>query len=140
MHLLRLLQANLDWDTSAGHFPMALVANGLAEEVGRSEDRRAIFWTEGLIDQADASRRLANDHLFVGSPESLAEAKRLWQEAVGDGAGKGYQFAAARADQVAEAYRLRDRAWRLRPTWAQWLLMRNYEGDIASPSDLATCW
>lgn len=137
LHLLRLLQANLDWDTSAGHFPMALVANGLAEEAAAPEDRRAIFWTAGLIDQADASRRLANDHLFVGSPESLAEAKRLWQEAVGDAASsKGYQFAAARAGQVAEAYRLRDRAWRRAPYLAQWLLMRNYEGDIASPSDL----
>ncbi|MEJ1730691.1 hypothetical protein SMA90_30660, partial [Escherichia coli] len=74
--------------------------------------------------------------LFIGSPESLAEAKRLWQEAIGDGAGKGYESAVARAEQVAEAYRLRDRAWRRAPYLAEWLFIRNYEGEVASPSDL----
>ncbi|MDD4267831.1 MAG: VWA domain-containing protein [Pirellulales bacterium] len=136
LHFLRLLEANLDWDAAAGHFPMALVANGLAEEAAAPADCRAVFWTGGLIDQADASRRIANDHLFIGSPESLAEAKRLWQEAIGDGAGKGYESAVARAEQVAEAYRLRDRAWRRAPYLAEWLFIRNYEGEVASPSDL----
>lgn len=137
LHFLRLLEANLDWDTSAGHLPMALLTHGFAEEAAAPADSRAIFWTASLIDEADASRRNGNDQFFVGSPACLAEAKRFWQEAVGDSAaGKGYEFAALRGEQVAAAYRLRDRAWSESPYLAEWILSRAYEDGLADPSDL----
>ena len=95
----------------------------------------AVFWTGGLIDQArcqPANRQRPSLHRVS---REFAEAKRLWQEAIGDGAARATNCV-ARAEQVAEAYRLRDRAWRRAPYLAEWLFIRNYEGEVASPSDL----
>ena len=113
LHLLRLLQANLDWDTSPGTSPW-LVANGLMEEAAAAEDRRAIFWTERPDRPGSMPAATRQRPPLRRVSESLAEAKRLWQRPSAM-VGQGYQFAAARAGQVAEAYRLRDRAWRLAP-------------------------
>jgi hypothetical protein len=139
IHFLRMLDQHLDplvWQTGLEHVRRALRARNLAEQAAAPADERVHYWVEPLVDQADGDRRGAEDRLFVGSPGQLAEADRLWKTVSGDdGRGGTYQEAIRRADEVAAAMQLRDRAWAEVPYLAQWLLARLHKDD-ASDADL----
>lgn len=133
VHLLRMLDAHLDpqvWETGLPQVARALAAHHLGEQAAAPQDPRACYWIRPTVDQADGQRRLAEDQLFVGGREALAEADRRWREVVGkEGQGGAYGAAIARADEVAEAFRVRDQAWAELPYLAQWLLARLHESD-----------
>jgi hypothetical protein len=134
---LRLLDAYLDWTNAAGHLKPALAAFQLAEEAAAPADERVQYAAWALVEQADATRRLAEDKLLVGTPEALATADGLFAAVAGkDGKGGAYREAIELENRLASAMALRDRAYAENPYLAQWLLARLHEDDQRHLDDL----
>ena len=86
VHFLRMLAEHLDrplWADHPGEIHRALVARRRAEQAAAPLDARVLYWLEPLMERANASRRKAEDRLFVGSPPALDEAHALWNGVVG---------------------------------------------------------
>jgi hypothetical protein len=126
IHFLRMLAEHLDrplWTDHPGEIHRALVARRLAEQAAAPLDARVLYWLEPLMERADASRRKAEDRLFVGSPPAIDEAHALWNGVVGsNGEGGAYETAIRRSAELAHAFQTRDRAWAEIPYLAQWIL------------------
>ncbi len=127
VQFLRMLAAYLDakaWDRP-DLIGRALTARRLAEAAIASPDLVTQYWIRNLVDAADGDRRLAEDNLYVGSPDSLMQAESLWENvAAGEGEGGKYREAIRRASALAKALAVRDRAWAESPYLAQCLLAR----------------
>ena len=94
----------------------ALTARRLAEAAVASPDLVTQYWIRNLVDSADAGdhRRLAEDNLYVGSPDALKQAESLWENvAAAEGDGGKYREALRRGSAA-----LRRRLRRSRPRWA----------------------
>lgn len=128
VHFLRMLAEHFDaevWKSGPDRVKRAMVVRQLAEQAAAPDDHRSCYWIQSLVDRADADRRKAEDRLFVGTPGELEEAESLWTDLAGeDGKGGKYREAIARAADVADAFKARDRAWAETPHLAQWLLAR----------------
>ena len=127
VQFLRMLAAYLDvkaWDRP-DLIGRALTARRLAEAAIASPDLVTQYWIRNLVDSADGDRRLAEDNLYVGSPDALKQAESLWENvAAGEGEGGKYREALRRASALAKALAVRDRAWADGPYLAQCLLAR----------------
>ena len=143
VQFLRMLAAWLDakvWDRP-DLVGCALAARQLAEAAVAAPDLATQYWIERLVDAADADRRLAEDKLYVGSPDALKQAEALWDNVAAiearsasernviearsaSGAGGKYGEAIRRADVLSKALALRDRALAEAPYLAQCLLGR----------------
>ena len=128
VHFLRMLEAHLGptvWTRGIRSVQRALAVRSLAEQAATPPDERTWYWVAPIVDQADQRRRLAEDHLFVGTREKLAEADALWQQVAGDDDKSGtYQEAVAQARRFAESLKLRDTLWAEVPYLAEWHLAR----------------
>ncbi len=119
-HFLHMLDAHLDRTVEAQHLRESLRARHLAEQAATPADLRVFYAIQARVDRADAKRRLAEDRLFVGQRVALAQAAALWKGVSGPEG--DYPAAVELADRLAEAYRLRDRAWAESPHLAAWIL------------------
>ena len=135
VHFLRMLAEHLDpplLETGADRIRRALIVRHLAERAAAPVDARVLYWLQSPMETADQSRREAEDRLFVGSPEALPEADALWKSLIGeDGQGGAYGSVLHRADEIAAAFQLRDRAWAEIPYLAQWFLARRQQAKTA---------
>ncbi len=125
VQFLRMLAAWLDakvWDRP-DLVGRALAARQAAEGAVAAPDLLAQYWIGKLVDAADADRRLAEDKLYVGSPDALKQAECLW-EGVAAGEGGKYGQAIRRAAELSKALAARDRALVEGPYLAQCLLAR----------------
>lgn len=92
----------------------ALRTRDLAEKAAAPRDERVQYAVQPSIDAADGLRRQADDQLFIGLPEGLADAREKWRQA-----SEAYQAAIELGDELAGCYAARDRAWSQLPHWAQ---------------------
>jgi hypothetical protein len=127
IQFLRMLAAYLDakvWDRP-DLIGRALTARQLAETAVASPDLVTQYWIQSLVDAADADRRLAEDKLYVGTPDALKQAESLWEGvAAEEGEGGKYREALRRSRAVSKALEVRDRAWAQAPYFAQCALDR----------------
>ncbi|MGA2254463.1 MAG: vWA domain-containing protein, partial [Thermoguttaceae bacterium] len=127
VQFLRMLAAHLDakvWNRP-DLLRRALSSRQMAERAVASPDLSDQYWIHNLVDGADQDRRLAEDKLYVGSPEALQQAESLWEKlAAEDGNGGKYREAISRAQTISKALALRDQAWAEGPYLAQCLLAR----------------
>ncbi len=132
VHFLRMLDAHLEatvWTRGARSVQRALAVRNLAEQAAAPLDERTLYWAVPLVDQADQQRRLAEDHLFVGTRKKLLEADAAWNKAAGEDDKSGtYQEALEQTRRFAEALKLRDTLWAEVPYLAEWRLARLREG------------
>ena len=153
VQFLRMLAAHLD--AKAWNRPdllgMALNSRQMAEKAVASPDLGDQYWIHNLVDEADQERRLAEDKLYVGTPEALQQAESLWSKLVAeDGNGGKYREAVSRAQTVSKALAVRDRAWAEGPCLAQCLLSRLAVGkpdaeelrrpSCREPRNWRRCW
>jgi len=135
IHFLRMLDAYLDPLTMAqqrGLVQRVLAVRDWAERAAAPEDERAHWWVQAAVDQADDTRRRAEDLLFVGTPKATGDAAGRFDALVAaDGRAGAYVQAVGAADRVARAFAVRDRAWAETPYYAQWLLARLRPDDEA---------
>ena len=133
VQFLRMLDRYLDsevWRTRPELVGRGLAARQLAEQVMASPDLVAQYWIHDFVAAADNDRRLAEDWLYVGSPDALDQAKTLWESAAGaDGSGGTYGKAKKLAETVSKALDARDWAWTEAPYLAQCLLARLAVGN-----------
>jgi hypothetical protein len=133
VQFLRMLAAYLDtkvWDRP-DLIGRALTARQLAETAIASPDLVTQYWLQNLVDAADADRRLAEDKLYVGSPDALKQAESLWESvAAGEGDGGKYREAIRRARVLTKALAVRDRAWAEAPYLAACILARLPAGKL----------
>ncbi len=141
LHFLRLLtdprsRAPFPQDASGSQLVLgALKARQRAEQVASSgADERVQYFTRTLIDDADAKRREAEDLLFVGGPNELTDAKRLWADS-----DKQYQDAETLAAELAHAFDVRDRAFAELPYYAEWLERRRDLPEEKLPPLMKLC-
>jgi len=127
VHFLRMLVAYLDpetWKNGAGMVHRALLARQAAEQAAAPADPRACYAIQPSVAQADEERRSGEDRLFVGSPGDLQQSENLFTKSAGE-----YAAAIRRADEIATAFQVRDRAYSVLPHLAQWTLARPQAGD-----------
>jgi hypothetical protein len=125
---LRMLDAHLDpdvWEAESDPIKMALLARDAAERAACPADERTWYWTRSITDRADADRRLAEDDLFVGTPEKIKEAVALLSK-ITDRANNAnaYPEAIRQNQDIAAAFAMRDRALAETPYLAEWMLGR----------------
>ena len=142
LHFLRMLQSSyLDPAVRSAQpdlLPAALRVRDLAERAAFPGEPRIYYAIEPLVDRADADRRRAEDLLFVGNPDSLQEAGRLYAGLrAADGKSGSYDQAVQRAAVVRAAFEVRDRAWAEIPYLARWHLARLHPSDPAQLDKLA---
>ncbi len=102
----------------------------MAENAVASPNLVTQYWIQHLVDAGDGDRRLAEDKLYVGSPDALKQAESLWENvAAAEGEGGKYREALRRAGVLAKALAVRDRAWAEAPYLAQCLLARLPAGN-----------
>jgi Mg-chelatase subunit ChlD len=131
MQFLRMLVTYLDppvWTDSPDSINRAILARNLAETAASPSDDRAFYWIFSKVEQGDILRRFAEDWLMVGSKTALDGAAKALRDAAGENG--IYPQAAATAEQIAAAYRFRDRALSELPYLTRWLLART----VAVPS------
>ena len=128
VHFLRLLRAHLDPEVvraDADVVRTALAVRHQAEQAATPLDPRVQYAIQPLVDRGDAQRRRAEDALFVGTPEALKLARESFATVAGNGGQGGhYGEALRRAETLAQALALRDRAFAEIPHLAQWLTCR----------------
>lgn len=120
IHLLRMLHAYLDEPVWTGRLPVvrqALFAREMAERASTPPEARAAYWSRARVDEADQSRRPAEDLLFIGTREALDQTQGRWEESQA-----AYQEGIELAESVTAAFELLDRAFARLPHLAQWLL------------------
>ena len=130
IHFLRMLNLYLDplvWKHTAGPVKQALLTRQLAEQAAAPADARAHYWIRQAVDQSDQERRLAEDGLFIGTDDALADSAARWARL--SGADGTYPAAVAQAEQIVKTFELRDRAWATIPYLAQWRLARLHPSD-----------
>lgn len=123
---LRLLQP-----APAGHAPDAVFANqgsilrsalatrDLAETAASgTDDLRAIYAIQGLVEQADNARRNAEDELFLNPARLQAPDGPRGQTE------ESYSQAIRYAAELGDAIDIRNKAWQELPYFGQWLLAR----------------
>jgi len=130
IHFLNMLANYLE--PSAWQHPNAvkeaLACRQLADQAAVPADERVLHFIRPLVDSGDASRRAAEDRLFVGEPKALEEALGLWSKATQD-----YQQAVQLSEKLAVAFAVRDQSWRELPALALWLtrpLPESQNGDV----------
>lgn len=121
IHFLRLLNGYLP---SEAWNNRSLIENNLAlreraERIAAPFDPRVHYWVDGLVDEADRSRRTAEDRLFVGGAAAWSES-----QADCDTAAEQYELAGTVAQAADSAFLLRDRIWSDAPHLARWLAAR----------------
>jgi hypothetical protein len=130
---LRMLNGYLDpsvWDAQSDPVRRALAVRNQAERAAAPPDERAWYWVRQGADQADSDRRLAEDNLFVGTPEMLKEAAGLWKKVADDNNSPGgYTAAIDRGREAATAFALRDQVLAESPYLAEWLLERLHASE-----------
>lgn len=87
----------------------------LAERAAAPPDQRALYWIEDAVKPTDIARRAAEDQLLIG--DKTAEQLQAWQTLNRD-----YAAAETTGREVAEALRVRDRAWADISGLAKWKL------------------
>jgi hypothetical protein len=118
MHFLRMLKAYRG-QASPADVRLAVQTRKLAEEAAWPGDRRAQYAIHGAVQHADSSRRLAEDRLFAGESYAGKEAEL------------SYAAAKVTAEEVADAFRVRDEALTEITGYARWLLHRGRrEADL----------
>jgi hypothetical protein len=111
----------------------ALRARELAEQAAAPRDERALYALRPAADQADALRRQADDQLFVGRPEALADARDKWRKAT-----DAYQQAIALGEELADCFAARDRAWSQLAHWGQHVDRRwRYSSELNQVRDVS---
>ena len=106
-----------------------------------SPDLVTQYWIQHLVDAADADRRLAEDKLYVGSPDALKQAESHWENAAAaEGEGGKYREALRRAQVLAKALAVRDRAWAEGPYLAQCILGAACRRASRTRPTFARCW
>jgi len=121
IHFLRMLKEYLG-QAANNDLRLAVKSRKLAEEAALPKDLRAQYAIYGIMQQADRQRRLAEDRLFVGGIHADHESPRsYWDRA---NASEGYGGALQSAEEVADAFRVRDEALAEIPCYARWLLHR----------------
>lgn len=131
---VHLVKSLVQWveDPESGQFLATAIRNHAAgQAAAQPSDRRAHYWIDSLVEKADASRRLAEDHLLAGDQRNLREADRLWDQLSESEGSESYRVAKLTGDTVSEAYLLRDRAWASWPSLARYVtaLIRIGEAD-----------
>lgn len=128
VHFLRLLRAYLDPEVARADWNAAgtaLAVRHQAEQAASPRDPRVQYAIHALVDRGDAERRRAEDALWVGSDTALKLSREHFGAAAGEGSRGGYYGEALRrAETLAEALALRDRALAEIPYLAQWLMGR----------------
>jgi Mg-chelatase subunit ChlD len=106
----------------AGQIAHARQARNDTENLAAPFDPRVLYWLRPLLDSIDEDRRKAEDLLFVGNPQSLAEAEKLWVSLLGSaGTAGSLEQAQARSRAVADALLRRDEIWARLWWFARWL-------------------
>jgi len=112
VHFAAMLGGHLEPTREAGPpelLQAALTARRLAEVASSPWDKRTIPWFQAEVDRGDQLRRGAEDILFVGPGSTSDEADWLKAELTKYGdANQEYGRAKEHADQIANAYYLRD--------------------------------
>ena len=93
----------------------------LAEDAALPRDLRAQYAIYGVMQRADRCRRLAEDRLFVGGTYADNESPRSYWDRADES--DGYGGAIQSAEEVADAFRVRDEALAEIPFYARWLLL-----------------
>ncbi|MEK6237752.1 MAG: caspase family protein, partial [Planctomycetales bacterium] len=117
-HFLKMLDLHLDaatWETDSSWVAKAIESRNAAEQAA-APDQRAQYWAVARVEAGDQARRQAEDRLFIGQPDSLREAKTLWDEAAEE-----YRRAREEAQQVEAALEQRNEAFREASHFAIWL-------------------
>lgn len=112
VHFAAMLGGHLEPTREAGPpelLQAAVTARRLAEVASSPWDKRTIPWFQAEVDRGDQLRRGAEDILFVGPGSTSDEADWLKAELTKYGdANQEYGRAKEHADQIANAYYLRD--------------------------------
>jgi hypothetical protein len=135
IHFLRMLSEHLEPATSSSSIHRAITARQLAERAAAPDDYRSHYWIQHVVNRGDESRRLAEDHLFVGAESSLIEADLLWNEL--DGEDGYYRRAIRQAEAISTAYLVRDVSFAMLPHLSDWLLRKaRLEADRTDSAEL----
>ncbi len=118
----------------AGQIGQAREVRRQVEDLAAPVDPRVLFWLRPVLNSIDEHRRKAEDLLFVGNPQSLAEAEALWSKLLDGAAAMGaLPQARAQSDAVAETLHRRDEIW-ARLWWlGRWL----YDNPAQKPGQTA---
>ncbi len=137
LHFLRMLKEHLDpsvWDTAGSQIKEAVTARHLAELAATPAEPQVHYAIRALMEEADRHRRSAEDNLFVGTAEALAESGRIWPQLTG--ASGELATAISRGQKLGEAFQLRNRACAILPYLVQWRLARWHDADPKRLGDL----
>jgi len=131
----RMLNVWPDWGAAAVASQLARNVNSaikcreIAEVAAAPVDPRAQYWSQSLVDQADTRRRLAEDQLYVGTPELLSQSQATFDQLLDaddqlmDAEQTGnYPDAVRIADEISHAFAVRDRALSEIPEVIRWLV------------------
>lgn len=113
--LMRILAQHADLQSSNSQILDVLATRQVAERAALPRDLRSVYWITNAVDGADAKRREAEDLLMFASPSTMVDVTRGLAEAR-----DAYEQAEKLADQISQAYRLRDEAFALVPPLAHW--------------------
>jgi hypothetical protein len=120
IHVMRMLDRYVDRAGNSEFTPAqqkairsVLATRLLAEGVAAPDDERTHFWNQPSVNEADKSRRLAEDQLF-GDPSQPVDP------ALPADFGEKYMLAGAQGKSVAGALYLRDLIWSELPYLAMW--------------------
>ncbi len=137
VHFLRMLAKHLHPGTSSSSIHRAITARQFAERAAAPSDYRTHYWIQNAVNQGDESRRLAEDHLFVGADASLKEADSLWDKV--DGENGLYRQAIVHAEAISKAYLVRDISYAMLPHFSDWLLRKaRLDASHADAAELTT--
>lgn len=130
MELAHLLE-NLDWDaevrTDLLSTPLtsALDQRDRIEKLRALDDARVQYWIYSGLNRVDRQWRTGLDQLFVGSAENLDVAESTLAKSRFD-----LDAVEKLAEQVREAYRLRDRTWAKLPYLWNWVLGQPFDDHL----------
>jgi len=127
---VRMLAEFLDWDSDDAEVALAVAVSAAlrcrdaAEQAAFPTNPRTQYWIRFHVDVADQTRRLAEDHLYVGTRELTDQATRTLQrlatEPEGNADQRTYHAAANLATRVSRAFALRNRALAELPWLLNW--------------------